>query len=448
MANWLTRIFSGNRETAPVLQERGHLPYSGNPYSIQNYVGNKAILQNAEPVYHELTNPANITRALENCPAVPYIINKKARAFCSGVIKAMRDGKPVKGLYKQYQDIIDKPNFIQTGYQFKMQNYAQMQAYGWSVCLKIMAGGQLSSIWALPNDEVDIEWEYKWEPFKRKNILSAIKTIRYCGKEIDKNDIYIFTDSTPCATGIILPVSRLVPLKHQIDNLIINYQSRGKLMNKPMGILTSAVKDEISDIGEMDPAAIERLHQEFDKYGLSANQRRFIITNMNMDWKPISFPLSDMQMDIFEKNDTITIAEGLDYPPFLLGISDKGIYNNVSEAQKGLYTSAVIPDGDNYVQQLEQCFKSSKDSVTYIIDFSHLAVLQEGLKAMNEARKILGEAVMAEFRANLITYGRAMELMSETQINEAWRELYFFEMPYGTPAEPITPNTTKNEDKK
>ncbi len=429
---WQKLLFKEAPKPPPApLQERGVLPYSQNPYTLRNHM---SYLQNNDGSveYFPLDNTTNIKRALDNCPAVPYIINKKARAFCSGNISAVYESskKAVTGLNKIYQEIIDKPNFLQTGYQFKMQNYAQMQAYGYSICLKIMAGGQLSSIWALPNELVTIEWEYDWHPFKRQNIISAIKSIKYCNEVIDKKDIYIFTDSTPYDTEMILPVSRLRPLKYPIDNLIINYQSRGKLMNKPMGILTSNIKDDISDIGNMDPAAIEKVHQQFDAYGLSTNQKRFIITSTSLDWKPISFPLSDMQMDIFERNDTITIAEGLDYPPFLLGISEKGIYNNVSEAQKGLYTGSIIPDGENYVQQLVQCFNSAEKGIIYVIDFTHLAVLQEGLKAQNEARKILGEAVMAEFKNNNITYGRMMELMSEKTMNEAWKELYYFEMPY------------------
>lgn len=432
MANLLQKLFG---KKANDLEKRGHLPYSQTPYSLTAYALQKslALFQSGGGMtsYFEIDNNKNIRKALTDCPAVPYIINKKARAFCSGNIAAVYQDtlKPVKGLDIVYQTIIDKPNFLQTGYQFKMQNYAQMQSYGISVALKIYAAGMLSSVWVLPNDNIEIEWEADWTPFKRKNILSAIKTISYCGKELDKKDLYIFTDSTPNETSVILPVTRLKSLKYPINNLIINYESRGKLMNKPMGIITNNQKDNISAM-EMEPDEIEKLHAEFDKYGLTKDQKRFIISNANVTWQPISFPLSDMQMDIFERNDTITIAEGLDYPPFLLGLSEKGIYNNVSEAYKALYTGSIIPDGENYVQQLVQCFESDKKGIIYQIDFSHLAVLQEGLKYKNEARKILGEAVIAEFEKNLITFGRAMELMSEINYNEAWKDLYFYQMPY------------------
>lgn len=438
MANIIQRLFGKSTPEPPKqLEKRANLPYSQNPYSLQNSLSLQ-IDDSGNPSYFEVDSTSNITKALDECPAVSYIINKKARAFCSGNIAAVyvKNGKPVSGADKTYQEIIDKPNFIQTGYQFKMQNYAQMQAYGYSVCLKVMAGGQLSSIWALPNNLVVIEWEPYWRPFKRKNILSAIKSITYDGVELDKNDIYIFTDSTPCDNGVILPITRLKALKYPINNLIVNYKSRGKLMNKPMGIITNNSKDNISAM-ELDPADIEKLHKDFDKYGLSENQRRFIITGATVDWKPISFPLSDMQMDIFERNDTITIAEGLDYPPFLLGISEKGIYNNVSEAYKALYTGSIIPDGDNYVQQLLQCFDVDKNKIVYTIDFTHLAVLQEGLKYKNEARQVLGQAVMAEFKNNNITYKRMMELMGETEMNSEWLELYFYQMPYNKIPEPV-----------
>jgi len=427
-----------------VLNKRSQVPYAPTTIKITEAFPNGIqFFQNGpnEVIYFESGTDKDIKTALTECPPIRYIINKKARAFCSGNIVAqyITTGNPVKGMDKIFQDIIDKPNFIQTGYQFKMQNYAQMQAFGLSVCLKIMAGGQLSSIWALPNDKVEIEWLENWTPFKRKNILSAIKSIKYCGEDLNKDDIYVFTDSTPCETGMILPVSRLVALKHQINNLIINYTSRGRLMNKPMGILSNDIKDNISGM-DLDPDEITKLHNDFDKYGLSASQRRFIITNANLDWKPISFPLSDMQMDIFERNDTITIAEGLDYPPFLLGISEKGIYNNVSEAYKALYTGSIIPDGENYVQQLVQCFNSSTKNVTYIIDFSHLAVLQEGLKYKNEARQILVDTLVVEFNANAITYGAFMEALGNQLVRPEWKDMYAFELPFSVKAQPKTTN--------
>lgn len=453
MANLVTKIIEkqvqkilDNNRPKP-LEYRLNLPFSNTPYSLQNSLEYKDQLDSGAVEYFELDKSANVAKALKSCPPVSYIINKKARAFCSGIISAVyvENNTPVKGFDLQFQQIIDKPNFLQTGYQFMMQNYAQMQGHGYSVCLKVKAGGQLSSVWVLPNELVTIEWEANWTPFKRKDILSAVRKVYFCGQELDKKDIYIFTDSTPCEDNLILPISRLRALKYPINNLIVNYESRGKLMNKPMGILSNNLKDNISAM-ELDPDDIDKLHADFDMYGLSHNQRRFIITGASLDWKPISFPLSDMQMDIFERNDTITIAEGLDYPPFLLGISEKGIYNNVSEAYKAMYTGSIIPDGANYVQQLDQCFETSTSKVTYKISFKHLAVLQEGLKAQNEARSILVTTATTQFEKNQITYGRLMEILEEANPNSEWVDLYYYQMPYNMATTSINPPT--NEAKK
>ena len=51
-----------------------------------------------------------------------------------------------------------------------------------------------------------------------------------------------------------------------------------------------------------------------------------------LKWQALSFSMAEMQYDVMEKQDTITLAELYGgYPPALLGLSDNQTYNNVNE---------------------------------------------------------------------------------------------------------------------
>lgn len=394
-------------------------------------------------IVFDLRSHANIAKALLECPPVSYIIHKKSLAFCNGKIIAanVNTKNPVTGLNKAYQDIIDKPNFLNSGYQFQMQIYSELQAYGFCVVLKIKPKGMeklntYSSIWALPGELISIKWVREYQPFKQKDILSAIEEIKFDGVVLNKEDIYIFTDTTTCTSNIITPTSRLTPLAPAINNLIINWRARGKLMNKPAGILSNAAKDNISTL-PLDPKEKTDLQNDMKRYGMGFEQYEYIITNAALNWQAMSFPLNQMQLDIFERNDTITIAEGLNYPPFLLGLADKGIYNNVSEASKALYTESIIPDGNNYVQQLTLCLKANLDRVTYIIDFSDVPCLQLDQKYLAETQKIKADAAILQFDNNIITYNMMLEYLGYEKI--AGKDLYKHEMAELQPPPPTIP---------
>lgn len=391
-----------------------------------------SFMVNGEPVvYFDTDNTDNITKALTECPPVSYIINKLASAFCNGKIIAVNQNtkNPVQGFKKEYQAIIDRPNYLQNDTSFRKQIYCHVKAYGYCVVLKIKPAGfeklnSYSSLWALPNALVVIEWKRNIDPTKQLSILDCIEEIKFDGIILKKEDIYIFTDDTPYEDGLFIPTSRLKCLKVPINNLIINYTARGKMMNSPMGIFSNPKGDSINTIPLKESEKVE-LQRDFNRYGMGEKQFKYIITNAGLQWQQMGFPIAQMQFDVFEKNDTITISETLGYPSFLLGLADKGIYNNVSEAKQALYNETIIPDATNYCQQLQECLHSIENGVAYIADFSHVPALQRDKKFEAETRKLIGDAVINEYKNDVITKNRMLELLGEPLLPEVEGNKYY-----------------------
>lgn len=387
---------------------------------------------NGEPItFGDLSDDENIANAIQSCPPVAYILNKMGSAFCNGIIRAVNanTNNDVKGINIHYQNIIDRPNYIQNDLTFRKQIYVHVKSFGKCVVLKVKPAGakmrnEVSSLWALPNRHIEIKEKDNVDPTQRKNIKECLDYVKFDGVELSLDDIYFFTDDTPYMDSLIIPSARLTPLKASIENLATNYQSRGRLLNMPAGFFSSGGKDSISNIA-LTPDEKHEAEMALESYGLGKRQRKFILMSAAVNWQTMSHPIAQMQFDVMEKLDTINIAEGLEYPPFLLGMSDKGIYNNVKEAKQALYSESIIPYSTNYCQQFTEMMQAKDDNVKYISDYSHVPAMQADQKQLAEARKAMGDAAINEYKNDVITRNRMLELLGEPLLEASIGDLYF-----------------------
>jgi len=222
--------------------------------------------------------------------------------------------------------------------------------------------------------------------------------------QIDKDAVYIFTDVNTTIDNLVFPDSRLVPLKYQIQNLIINYESRGSLAENQgaRGILSSEPQD-MSQL-PFTPEQQEQLQKDWMRMGLRRGQRKLVITNAAMKWQPISMNMADLMLLETERADIETICDALGYPYELIA-SEKGTtFNNSGNADKRLYTNAIIPESMNYHDHLNKAVKAAQNTTLIQCDYSHLPVFQADEKLKAEVNKITGDALIQQFNNNVITY--------------------------------------------
>lgn len=403
-----------------------------------------------EPVtFGDMSNRAVIADAIEKCPPVGFILNKMASAFANGKMQAVNanTGNPVTTSKAHYQRIVDRPNYIQNDTSFRKQVYNYTRAFGRCVVLKVKAKGfenlnEVSSLWALPEEFIDIKEKVKINPTKQRGIRDCLEYVKFDGIKLNLDDVYVFTDDTPYTDSVVLPSSRMTPLKANFENIATNLQSRGRLLNMPMGIFSSGAKDDVSSIA-LTPAEKEEAEAALENnHGLGRRQKKFIVLSAAVQWQSMSFPISQMDFDVMERLDTISIAEALEYPPFLLGITEKAIYNNVKEAKQALYTDSILPTAKNYDQQFTEMMNSMEDGVKYVTDYSDVPALQADLKDTAAARKVMGEAVINEYKNDVITRNRMLELLGEPLLAPALGDLYYSQTnpkPQNNDAQPPTP---------
>lgn len=385
-------------------------------------------LSDSATFYPLLNSYVDIAKALDECPQVSTVLLRKSQAFSNGKIQIHTENGALVKQSSTYK-VLGTPNIIQSDIQFRTQLFFYIQSYGFCPVLRIRPLGfnDVRSLWILPPDKVEITWT-KDIPFYKTNIADLVDKIEV---KIDSNqklalnkeDIYFFTDTTGVMEKGYLPTSRLTSLRMPIGNLIKNYKSRGRLIEKPFGILSNEARDSISSL-PLDPEEKERLYQEFTQYGTGDGKKDVILTDATLKWQMMMYPIEQMQFLDMQDTDTQVICDKIGYPHALLGNRKGTTFDNMDAADVQLYQNHIIPDAENISQQYTECLELDKQGKKVVITYDHITALQGDKKTASEARKIMGQALIAEYQAGLIPKERVLEILGEqpNQIGEYYVE--------------------------
>jgi hypothetical protein len=372
-------------------------------------------LSDTNTVYFTLDNNDKIYQALTECPQVSTVLLRKAQAYANGRISVVNSQDNPIPKTDRISKIIKTPNIIQSDNQFRTQLYFYMLAYGYCPVMKVRAVGfETSSLWILPPNLIQIEW-IKTIPFFKTDINDLIVSVTYKNGndkiKLNKEDLYFFTDTTGLNEQGFLPCSRLSALKYPINNLIKNYKSRGRMIEKPYGILSNQARDN-AYAPTLDETERERLYQEFNQYGVSDGKKDVIITDTALNWQMMMYPVEQMQFLDMQDSDTQVICDKLGYPHDLLGNRKGTTFNNKEQSIVSLYTEHTIPDSINIDQQYSECLELG-ETRSIKTTFDHITALQADQKTSEEAKKIRSEWVWAAYNQGGISLNRALFLLDE-----------------------------------
>jgi hypothetical protein len=218
--------------------------------------------------------------------------------------------------------------------------------------------------------------------------------------------------------SLFLPDSRLFTLEKPIDTLVSSLNSRSSIVRNrgPLWLLTNDSNDS-GDQGlfPIDSETKDALHKDFLQYGIMDGQRKAIITDAKLKLQTVGFDVAQLKLLEGEVQDAKHICDGLDYPPYLMGLVDAK-FDNQDIAERALYTNAIIPDATSEDEQLAILLGLDKLGLTITTDYSHLPALQEDDVKRSTARLLLDQSLKLEFDCGLITRNQWLEKLGEPPI--------------------------------
>jgi portal protein len=387
--------------------------------------------------------------AYQFCPIVSAVINKKAQALVNGqtVIKT-DDGKKIaktdyaKGLLQ----LMKRPNALQTGKQFKAQGNIYKGIYGYCPVLIVKPVGfegdpSRWKLWNIPpwmlqiRDKTDLfyttgdaPFQSIWLTYMGHSVQLDPSSIFFLRENQISTGTYMMNNSSENNVSLFLPDSKLFSLEKPIDTFIASLDSRGSLIRNrgPQWLLTNDSNDNPeAGIFPNDPDQLSNLHKDFLQYGIRSGQRKAIITDAKLKLQTVGFDVKQLQLLEGELQDAKQICDGLNYPPYLLGLVDAK-FDNQDIAERSLYTNSIIPDSDSDDEQWSYRLGADQMGLKIVTDFSHLPALQEDITEQGRGRWYMDQALLIEFESDLITQNQWREALGMDTV--AGRDLYYSEL--------------------
>ncbi len=215
-------------------------------------------------------------------------------------------------------------------------------------------------------------------------------------------------------------LSPISPLCKVVKKSNDNMESQMRILQNghPVGILSSS-----ADRG-LNTEEAKKLRQDFDRtYGGSPNKGKVHITSAQIAWQQLGFNSVDMQLLDADKLDLETISRVYQVPlPIVL--NDASSYNNMKEAAKMLYTSAIIPLLDKRKSSLNRWLLpgyKKKTGKNLYIDYDLGAI-----DALKRDDKEVAETIAIEIGTGIMTPNEGRELRRrEPKPQPGADELYF-----------------------
>jgi hypothetical protein len=206
-------------------------------------------------------------------------------------------------------------------------------------------------------------------------------------EKIDWTDmIYLTTDD---GMNLVKPISRIDSLKYPLSNIKAQYHKRNVLLENigAIGILSTSQ----NDMGGAIPMTSEEKRQ-IQKDWFKRSKDELIITESQVDWKPMSYPTKDLLLFEELNADKIAIIDvyGLNSNLFS---SEKGTtFTNVRDSIRLVYTDTIIPETQSMYDSMMKQWGLS-DEYYLKAEFNHLPAMQVDEESKANVQKTKAETL-------------------------------------------------------
>lgn len=332
----------------------------------------------------------NAWRLFIEIPELRSVIDKRASMMASNV-PCLYDMNGDKVESHWLLDLFKDPNAMQSWsdvvYSLSVQDALYSNAFAY--CPK-RSFDIRNLIVPLPANKIEIQLSgKKLQAMDSEDMITRFK-FEYDddSKEIiDWSDmLYLTTDD---GMNLVKPISRIDSLKYPLSNIKAQYHKRNVLLENigSIGILTTSQSDMGGAI-PMTPEEKRQIQQDWFK----RSKDELIITESNVDWKPMSYPTRDLMLFEELTADKMAIIDTYGLNANLFSSERGTTFTNVRDSIRLVYTDTIIPETQSMYDSMMKQWGLS-DEYYLKADFSHLPALQEDEGEKADVQKTKAETL-------------------------------------------------------
>ncbi len=324
-------------------------------------------------------------------PELRAVIEKRA-SMMSANVPCLYDKNGDKVESHWLLDMIAHPNAIQSWSDVVFSISVQDALYSNTFCYSPERIGGLRNLFVpLPANKVKIHLTgKKLKQMDAEDLVDQF-TFKYDDDSLERIDwrdmVYLVTDD---GMNIVKPISRIETLKYPLSNIKAQYHKRNVLLENigAIGIL-SAQNNDMGGAIPMTPEEKKKIQKDW----YNRQKDEVIITEANVDWKPMSYPTKDLLLFEELTADKLALIDafGLSYHIFS---SDQGsTFTNVRDSIRMVYQDTIIPETQQMYDSIMKQFGLDSEGYYLKADFSHLPVLQDDMESKAITQKIKAETL-------------------------------------------------------
>lgn len=155
----------------------------------------------------------------------------------------------------------------------------------------------------------------------------------------------------------------------------------------------------------LTPVEREQIINDMNRhYGVTGGRQPIGVVRQDVSFQKIDAPISEFLPIELKKDIVLSLCRVLgNIPPQIFGVDTNATYNNVKEANKAIYTGAIMPTVELFCSCLTDYFKLAAVGEKIIPDYSDIEALQEDAKLKADTEKATDEVVRARYQNNEIT---------------------------------------------
>lgn len=324
-------------------------------------------------------------------PELRMVIDRRASMMSSNKpILVDEEGNEVTNHW--FNDVLNKPNPVQSWSDLVYSLSVQDALYSNSFIYAPKRSFDIRNLFVpLPSNKIQINLSgKKLKQMEQEGLIDSF-VFQYDDKNTEKIEfsdlIYLMTND---GMNIVKPVSRMESLKFPLSNIKASYHKRNVLLENigAIGILST----QNNDVGGAIPMTPEEKKQ-IQKDWFRRQKDELIITESQVDWKPMSFPTKDLMLFEELTADKIAIIDTFGMSLNIFSTEKGATFTNVRDSIRMTYQDTIIPETQQMYDAIGQQCGLNKDKLKLIAQFDHLPVMQDDEVAVATTMKLKSETL-------------------------------------------------------
>jgi hypothetical protein len=324
-------------------------------------------------------------------PELRMVIDRRASMMSSNkpcLVDA--DGNEVTNHW--FNDVLNKPNPVQSWSDLVYSLSVQDALYSNSFIYAPKRSFDIRNLFVpLPSNKIQINLSgKKLKQMEQEGLIDSF-VFQYDDKNTEKISfddlIYLMTND---GMNIVKPVSRMESLKFPLSNIKASYHKRNVLLENigAIGILST----QNNDVGGAIPMTPEEKKQ-IQKDWFRRQKDELIITESQVDWKPMSFPTKDLMLFEELTADKIAIIDTFGMSLNIFSSEKGATFTNVRDSIRMTYQDTIIPETQQMYDAIGQQIGLTDEGLKLIAEFDHLPVMQDDEVAVATTMKLKAETL-------------------------------------------------------